>query len=526
MNTPEQIDTDPTDTSSSRASRLWRSVWRTHFYAGLIAAPLLVLMALTGLVILYTEPINEALDGNLTTVAVGANPVSLDLQLESVKSRYPNTKLVAVTPPKEPGLSTRFKITKEDETSFDVFVNPYTGDVLGAKKPGSGVVGLANRLHGNLNNEAVTIPVPTVAGLLGPDPLFAKVAVGDVAIEILAGWGLILAFTGAYLWWPRKKGTGRALFIPRFNKPGRPLWRDLHAVGGTLLAFLLIFFVTTGLPWSGAWGLSWGFIAEKITPNAQTSFWEWEGPKSAIPVVGDLDRQGNRIPWASGQDQVPTSDDSVESTGVVGLPHHGSNADSAGSTPAEPASLDLIASASNKEGMLPGYTINAPVNVLPDPKNPDAPTEPFFGAYVVFNPWPSDMSSQGGLYLDQFSGKTLGKSTAETWGILQWATEFGVQTHMGTQFGLFNRIVMTAGCLLLFWNVFTAITMWNKRRRSHSMGLPRRPVDVRLQRVLGITACVLGVIYPLWGFSLVLVLLLDRYLIRRRPKLREAFGMR
>ncbi len=247
-------------------------------------------MALTGLVILYTEPINEALDGDLTTVASGANPVSLDLQLESVKSQYPNAKLVAVTPPKESGLSTRFEITGEDETSFDVFVNPYTEEVLGTKKPGGGVVGLANRLHGNLNNEAVTIPVPTVAGLLGPDPLFAKVAVGDVAIEILAGWGLILAFTGAYLWWPRKKGTGKALFVPRFDKPGRPLWRDLHAVGGTLLAFLLIFFVTTGLPWSGAWGLSWGFIAEKVTPNTQTSFWEWEGPKSAIPVVGDLDR--------------------------------------------------------------------------------------------------------------------------------------------------------------------------------------------------------------------------------------------
>lgn len=68
--------------------------------------------------------------------------------------------------------------------------------------------------------------------------------------------------------------------------------------------------------------------------------------------------------------------------------------------------------------------------------------------------------------------------------------------------------------------------MWNKRRRKGTLGLPRRPVDVRLQRVLGITAVVLAVIYPLWGLSLIFVLLLDRYLIRRRPRLRSAFGMR
>lgn len=68
--------------------------------------------------------------------------------------------------------------------------------------------------------------------------------------------------------------------------------------------------------------------------------------------------------------------------------------------------------------------------------------------------------------------------------------------------------------------------MWNKRRRKGTLGLPRRPADLRIQRVLGITAVVLAVIYPLWGLSLVAVLLIDRFLIRRNKRLKPAFGQR
>jgi uncharacterized iron-regulated membrane protein len=81
-------------------------------------------------------------------------------------------------------------------------------------------------------------------------------------------------------------------------------------------------------------------------------------------------------------------------------------------------------------------------------------------------------------------------------------------------------------CLLVFWNVFTAFKMWNRRRRKGTVGIPRRPVDVRMQRSVGIAALILAVVYPLWGATLVLVLLFDRFVVRRVPALRTAFGMR
>lgn len=514
---PDRLtDTEPRLAGDGKASRLWRAIWRTHFYAGWFAAPILVLLAVTGLVILYTEPIERALDGDLVTVAEcdAGSRVSLDDQRTVVAEEHPGWSLVSVTPPEAADRSTVFTMSDEDGSLVNVYVDPYTGEVLGEQTDGADLVGLANRLHGNLNNEGLTVPVPSLEGLVGDGPVFVDAAVGDMLVEIFAGWGVVLAFTGVYLWWPRRRGTGKALFIPRLRKPGRARWRDLHAVAGTVLGVMLVFFVVTGLPWSAVWGPTWSFVASEVTPNQQTSFWEWEGPTSAIPSTDDLDRAGRRIPWAAGRDEIPPS--------AGGGGHHGgddANAVADGGPPAEPASLDLVAAAAEEEGMEPGYTINMPVDVVDDPD------ELVYGSYSVINPWPTRMEDQGAVYLDQFSGETLAHSTPEEWGRLQWLTEFGIQTHMGTQYGLPTRILMTATCLLVLWNVGTAAVMWNKRRRG-TLGLPRRPADVRLQRILGITALVLAVIYPLWGLTLVAVLLADHYLIRRVPKLRYAFGMR
>ena len=43
---------------------------------------------------------------------------------------------------------------------------------------------------------------------------------------------------------------------------------------------------------------------------------------------------------------------------------------------------------------------------------------------------------------------------------------------------------------------------------------------------MAIAAVLLAVVYPLWGVSVVAVLGLDRFVIRRVGALRSAFGMR
>ncbi len=505
------------DTEAGRRSRFWRAVWRTHFYAGVFALPFLVLFAVTGLVILYEQPIRDALQSDLRTVAVGDRWVSLDRQRTAVTERYPGFTISSVTPAPEAGRATVFSGTLASGAARDVFVDPHTGKVLGMASPGSGITGLANRLHGFLNNETVTVTLPSLPqALWGEGSAMVEVPVTEIVLEIAAVWGLTLAFTGVYLWWPRKPGTGKAWFVPRLSKAGRARWRDLHAAGGVLLAGLLVFFVLSGMPWSSYWGGGWSTTAERITPNQAPPAWMWEGPASKIPTVGDLDRQGRRIPWAARHDPIPASGRSARPGHGGG---HGDDAAGPGALPAEPASLDLIAQAAVAEGMLPGFTINLPTNDL-------SGDEPRYGAYAVLNPWPSRVHHQRGVYLDQFSGRTLAESDTSTWGALQRTTELGVQTHMGTQFGLASRIAMTAGALLILWSATTAVVMWWKRRPKGGAGLPRRPDDVRTPRLLWGAGAVLGFVYPLWGISALAALTVDRWMIRRFGPTRRVFGMR
>ena len=478
-------------------SKLWRALWRTHFFAGLVIAPALLWFAFTGLIILYTDAVDEALNGDVMTVRVGDNEVPLDAQLATIQRGNPGWELASVTPGRRPDRANAFTMTDDQGIGRVVYVNQYTGSITGTITSDTGLVAFANRTHGSFLPRQFTMPIPSLTGIIGEGPAFRDVEAGEVIVEIVAGWGLVLAITGIYLWWPRS-GTRKRLFIPRFKERGRPLWRDLHASGGTLLSVGLVFFVVTGLPWATFWGNEFSAIASKVTPNSE-NFWEYSGPASNIPKVGDLTRFGVTVPWASANDSIPTSDKDEHGG------HHHSAADGSESAqpqpaPAEVVGLEAAYRAAQEEGMKPGFSIAPPVDTVTD----DGATA--YGAYVVINPWPSSLGEQRALYLDQFTAKTLGTSDASTWGDIQRVTELGVQTHMGTQFGLVNRVFLTVICLLVVWNVTTATVMWNRRRRAGTLGAPRKPVDERTQRSVGIFQLLLSFIYPLWGASLVLVL--------------------
>ena len=55
-----------------------RRIWRLHFWVGLFAAPALIVLACTGLIILYTQPLDLWLHRDLKVVAATNAPVSLD----------------------------------------------------------------------------------------------------------------------------------------------------------------------------------------------------------------------------------------------------------------------------------------------------------------------------------------------------------------------------------------------------------------------------------------------------------------
>lgn len=465
--------------------------------------PFVVFMALTGLVILYTQPLQDLVQGEKRTVDPAANSVAFDEQAQAVALAFPDYPLLSLTTPTDSGHAVVFGVDDGSSTGRQVFVNPYTGDVLGTDQPGSGPIGLANRLHGYLNNDSILIPLPTVSALWDEGAVMRDYVLGDLILEILGVWTLVLVFSGLYLWWPRRSrskptNSERPTGV-RIKKSGRARWRDLHGLSGVVLLSALLLTVVSGLAWSTYWGPNFTSLANELAPNSWT-----DAPTSGLGERGDLDRLGNTIHWNTGDIPIPAS--------------YATAAD--GTAPAA-ISLDSVATIADDEGMKPGYTISFPGNVIDETTG-----ETVYGSFALSNSWPRTTGEARDLFLDQFTGETLADQSAYGYGAISYSVDTLVSTHMGTQLGLFSRLMMTVMCVLALWSVFSASVMFWKRRRPGTLGLPRRPVDVRLARGVTVIACVMAVIFPIWGITAATVLAFDRFVIRRQSRLRVAFGQR
>ncbi len=509
MNEPIATHHDEAKASSAAAhrnssSRQWRSLWRVHFYSGMFALPFIVLMAITGLVILYTDPIQQLTEGDVRSVsASSAEFVSFDQQAEAVQAEYPDGTVLDLTPPADRGSSTQFFVDDGSESGVHAFVDPYTGEVLGDSEPGGGVIGLSNRLHGYLNNDAVTIDLPAVAALWDGDAVMREYVVGDLILEILGVWTLVLIGSGMYLFWPRRsrqsqgsKGA-RRLFAVRWGAGGRARWRDLHGLAGFVMIPVMILTIVSGMGWSTYWAENFNSLAEELTPGDPA-----ENTASTTVTRGDLDRFGNQIPWATGDFVIPASYAPEASDG---------------SMPA-PISLDRMVQVAEDEGMKPGYTISFPANEVDEAGNP------VYGSFTLYNSWPRTTGEARDVFIDQFTGAKLDEQKVYGSGPIYVGMDYMVSTHMGTQLGLFSRIFMTLLCVLSIWSVVSAFTMFWKRRRPGTLGLPRRPVDARFTWKVAVAAVALGVVFPQWAVVALLVVGFDKFVIRRVPRLRHTFG--
>ncbi|MGC4026661.1 MAG: PepSY-associated TM helix domain-containing protein [Mesorhizobium sp.] len=62
----------------------------------------------------------------------------------------------------------------------------------------------------------------------------------------------MLLLTGFYMWWPRKlaRSLARAI-VPNLAQHGRGLWKELHVSLGFYIGIVLLFFLLSGLAWTG-----------------------------------------------------------------------------------------------------------------------------------------------------------------------------------------------------------------------------------------------------------------------------------
>ncbi len=476
-----------------------RRIWRLHFWVGLFAAPTLLLLACTGLIILYTQPLDLWLHRDLKVVAAvtpsgtGASPVSLDTQVDAARQQVPADMILdAVTPPEAPDRSTQIDFMAPETADIgernvtQVFVDPYTGNYLGQRRELDGLVGWANQLHRFFGNDGPTVSVPALGHFIAPSSYpdaSMKVGVGNLIVEMTAVWILVLLASGVFLWWPRATERGKPRLAIRWRKGGRLRWRDLHATTGILLSVVLIGYIVSGLTWSRYWGENWRAVASTVTPSTEV-----DAP-STPAKVGDFDRLGRRIAWADKDDPVYASDPGPGVPMTLGFNE-----------------IDEIA---KSENMLPGFSIIGPSDSEED-------GQPVYGSYTVVNHWPQRLSEQRTLYLNQFTGQTIANSTADQDGALARITSWSVAMHMGNQYGVLTRILATLACLGLLTSITTAMLMWWKRRPTGGTGLPGRTSDAQrgdtprgAVAAIAVIATALAVLYPSFGVTLIVVLVAE-----------------
>ncbi len=471
-----------------------RRIWRLHFWVALFAAPALIVLACTGLVILYSQPIDLWLNHDLKVVAQGSEQVSLDGQVVAARQHVGSEHVLdAVIPPDAPGRSTEVDFVAAEPPEVgernvtQVFVDPYTGRYLGQRHELSGLVGWANQLHRLFGNDGPTVSLPAI----GHGSV--NVGVGNLIMEVTAVWILVLLASGIYLWWPRSSEGGKPRFAIRWRKGGRLRWRDLHATTGILISVVLICYIVSGLTWSRYWGENWRAVASTVTPSATV-----DAP-STPAKVGDFDRLGRRIAWAAVDDPVYASTPSGPVSSPLGF-----------------AEIDQIA---KSENMVPGFSIIPPSNTVGDGR-------PVYGSYTVVNHWPQKLSEQRTLYLNQFTGETITNATAAQDGALSRMTSWGIDMHMGNQYGLLTRISATLACIGVLTMICTGTLMWWKRRPAGTAGLPERPSKPARSTprgtavAVGVIATVLAVLYPAFGVTLILVVAVEAFAGRLRGKSR------
>ncbi len=210
-----------------------------HRYVGLVMAGFLLIAGLTGALLAWYHELDVAINPQLFLAAPpspGAQPLDPLLLRERVLGHYPGASVIWVPLRHEAGETAMIPVRGAGLAVDEVYVNPYTGEVQGARKWGALSDGITNlmpfiyRLHFSLALDPVGTYLFGIVALLWTLDCFIGAYLTFPSRQSSKGWWR--------RWWPAWK-VRRANGNYKFNF-------DLHRAGG-LWAWAMLFVIA----WSG-----------------------------------------------------------------------------------------------------------------------------------------------------------------------------------------------------------------------------------------------------------------------------------
>lgn len=452
-------------------SRFYATAWRWHFYSGLFVVPFLMMLAITGLVMVYFTGFQSRL-GNLIHVQPQAVAQTISQQAQAVLAQFPDMQLKEHIAPKSPDLVAWFMIGKVEATDA-IAVDPYTGKVVQVVDKGNTVFAWADQIHGTL--------------LLGDT--------GKAVIEVAAGLAVVMVISGLYLFWPRSGGGWTRALVPEWRASGRRWWKSLHSSVGFWFSLVLFAFLLTGMAWTPIWG------GKLVQPWASFPAAKWDAVPTSDLTHASLNSAGIRdVPW--GLEQTP-------------LPASGSDAGVVGVAAGEAVNLDGVAALANRLGFAGQFHINLPQ----DEK----------GVYTISaDTMSGDLSNpfkDRTVHVDRYTGRVLADVSFADYSPMAKAMAVGIALHQG-DVGLWSAIANIVMCLAVLLLCVSGIIMWWVRRPKGSgrIGAPAVPAQAALWKGGALVMLVTALAFPLAGGALLAVLLFDWLLISRLPALKAALS--
>jgi uncharacterized iron-regulated membrane protein len=465
LSTPER------QPGASNASRFYALAWRWHFYAGLYVVPFLLMLATTGLVMVFFTGFQTRL-GLTTHVTPNGHALPVTEQVRPVLAQFPAAQLKEYIAPKTPDVPSWFLMVHDGVTDA-IAVNPYTAEVLKVVNKDSTVFAWAEKIHGKL--------------LLGDT--------GGYFVEVAAGLGMVMVVTGLYLFWPRQRDRWSTVLLPDWQATGRKWWKSLHASLGFWLSVLLSLFLLTGMSWTGVWG------GKLVQPWSTFPATKWDAVPTSDATHASLNSGGlHDVPW--GLEQTP-------------LPVSGSSAGTPGILAGEAVNLDGVAALAQRLGFAGQYHINVPQNaqgvysISADTMSGDL-VNPFQDRFV---------------HVDRYTGRILAQAGYADYAPVAKAMAVGIALHQG-DVGLWSAVANVLFCLAIVALCASGVVMWWLRRPQGSgrLAAPSVPAQAPLWKGGALVMLLTALAFPLAGGVLLAVLLLDWLLISRISTLKMALS--
>jgi len=309
---------------------------------------------------------------------------------------------------------------------------------------------------------------------------------GSMMVELAASWTIFLLLTGLYLWWPRGRRLGGVLY-PRLRQRGRVFWRDLHAVVAVWVSLFALFLLFSGLPWAKSWG---GLL------RSARQHWA----------------QAHTVPdWTIG-----SADERAAITAANTQPdEHAMHRGMAGMTATPNPAIDY----STLDRVLPAVEaqhLATPVLIAP-------PSLKHAGWTARSDA--DDRSRRADLTLDPVDGHVLQRVDFAQRPWLDRMIGYGVAIHEGALFPPLNQVLSAFTALGLITACLSAAVMWWKRRPIGRLGAPLVHKGARYPLGFIVLLVLLGLFLPLLGASMVVLLALERELLRHLPATRDFLGL-